>query len=119
MKMIKLVVLFFFIGSMGYAQNTPKLELNEETKLIEATYFHEDGSISQKGTFNLDRKLHGEWISYNKNGDIVAIGEYAKGVKTGKWLFWADNTLKEVVYAANAIAGVTETTNSEGIVLNN
>ena len=119
MKNVFLVIVVFFISLVSYAQMNKEMKLNKETNLVEAIYFHENGSISQKGTFNLERKLHGEWVSYNKEGKTVAIGSYINGVKTGKWLFWANDILKEVEYADNTIAGVTETKNTQGIVNRN
>ncbi len=111
----------FFIAVLLFAttclaQVKPEMKLNKETNLIEATFFHANGEISQKGTFNLDKQLHGEWLSYNSKGEMITVGSYENGVKTGKWLFWANNVLKEVEYNENAIAAVTETKNTEGIV---
>ncbi len=119
MKNIFSLIAVFFISIVSYAQMNKEMKLNKETNLVEATYFHENGVISQKGTFNLERKLHGEWVSYNIESKTVAVGSYSNGVKTGKWLFWANDILKEVEYADNTIAGVTETKNTRGIVNRN
>jgi len=89
-----------------FAQTEPELKLNEETNLIEATYFHHNGEISQEGTFNLEKKLHGKWISYNEEGEKISIGNYTNGLKTGKWVFWSGDDKKEVEYSNNAIASV-------------
>lgn len=119
MKKYGLLLAFSIAISLGYGQEEKKLKFNEETGLIEATYYHANGQISQEGTFNKDRKLHGQWISYNEQGEKIALGSYDNGLKTGKWFFYADNTLKEVEYSKNAIASVTEAKNSEGIVNQN
>ena len=93
--------------AMGaYGQKDKELTLNEETGLIEAVYYHDNGAVSQKGTFNLDRKLHGEWVSFNEDGIKIAQGSYEKGLRTGTWLFWNDNTMKKVEYSKNAIASI-------------
>ncbi len=119
MKKTFLFLVALFLSLNVFAQKEKELVLNEETNLIEATYFHSDGEISQKGTFNLDKKLHGEWISYNKKGEIISVGSYIDGLRTGKWLFWSNDILKEVQYNDNAIAGVSSTENTEGIVSRN
>lgn len=114
-----ILIIALFISMVSFAQTEPELKLNKETNLIEATYFHTSGEISQKGTFNLEKKLHGEWMSYNEKGETISVGSYKNGVKTGKWLFWSNDILKEVEYSDNAIAAVTETKNTEGIVSRN
>ena len=106
MKNTILIFALVLISSIAFAQTEPELKLNEETNLIEATYFHDNGSISQEGTFNLQKELHGKWISYNEEGKKVSIGNYTNGLKTGKWFFWSGNDMKEVEYSNNAIASV-------------
>lgn len=103
----------------GYAQQSKKLVLNEEINLIEATYYHDNGVISQRGTFNLDRKLHGQWISYDEEGQKVALGTYINGIKTGKWLFWEGDKLTEVEYKNNLIASIDSIEKNSGVVKNN
>ena len=66
-----------------FSQKERELEFNEVTDLIEATYYHDNGVISQKGSFTIDRKLHGEWISYDREGAKVSEGFYKNGVRTG------------------------------------
>ncbi len=108
MQRMTVLLAVLFISTAVFAQKEKELRLNQETNLIEATYYHENGEVSQQGTFNLDRKLHGEWISYNKEGDRVSIGSYDNGVKTGKWIFWSEGVMKEVEFSNNAIASVIQ-----------
>ncbi len=119
MKKTILVLIILFVSVNAFAQTKPDMKLNKETNLIEATYFHANGEVSQKGTFNLEKQLHGEWMSYNEKGETISVGSYKNGAKTGKWLFWANDILKEVEYSNNAIAAVNETKNTEGIVSRN
>lgn len=119
MKNILFVATLLFYCVSSFAQTKPEMKLNKDTNLIEATYFHSNGEVSQKGTFNLEKKLHGEWMSFNEKGETISIGSYNNGLKTGKWLFWANHLLREVEYDANAIAAVTETKNTKGIVIEN
>lgn len=112
-----LIILLVFMGSAGmYGQERVERVFNKETNLIEATYYAENGQISQEGTFNTDGKLHGQWTSYNEDGEKIAVGSYENGAKTGTWYFWADDTLKEVEFSDNQIASVQEIKNSSGIV---
>lgn len=119
MKKIALVLVILFVSVSAFAQVETEMKLNKETQLIEATYYHTNGMISQEGTFNLDKKLHGEWISFNAKGETISVGSYVNGVKTGKWLFWSNDVLKEVEYSNNAIAAVNESKNKDGIVSRN
>ena len=53
------------VCGFGYAQKKEDIRHKAETNLIDATYYHENGQISQTGTFDLKGKLHGQWISFN------------------------------------------------------
>ncbi|WP_149274074.1 toxin-antitoxin system YwqK family antitoxin [Pareuzebyella sediminis] len=111
MKNLIAVIAILLIASVGYGQNQKDVELNKETNLFEATYYHENGEISQTGTFNLAGKLHGDWMSFDNEGNKVSEGTYNQGVRTGKWYFWSDGQVKEVEFDNNVIASVI---NKEG-----
>ena len=102
--------------SIGYAQKEKEVKLNTETNLIEATYFHDNGEISQQGTFDLDGKLHGDWLKYNEEGDLISEGRYNRGIRTGKWRFISNGVVKEVEFDNNAIASVTDKGNKSSLV---
>jgi hypothetical protein len=55
---------------------------------------------------------------FNDQGDKLAHGSYALGVKTGKWLFWQENTLKEVDFINNKMVAITQWNNKGTVVLN-
>lgn len=118
MKAIICTVTLVLMSIVTYGQKNKELVMNEDTGLIEAVYFYDNGVISQKGTFNLDRKLHGEWISYNEEGDIIAQGFYERGLRTGTWTFWQDGTMKKVEYSNNAVASVDGKKSSNTLVKN-
>ena len=118
MKKIFLFIAILFISATSFAQQQPELKLNAETNLIEATYFHDNGEISQKGTFNVQQQLHGKWRSYNDQGEKISIGSYANGLKTGKWVFWSKGDKKEVEYNDNAIASVDGIKKEPSVVKN-
>ncbi|MCF8713780.1 nicotinic acid mononucleotide adenyltransferase [Joostella atrarenae] len=109
-------MLFSFVMVAQNVENKPKLE--KEGDMVKATYFHDNGAVSQTGYY-LEGKLHGEWKSYNEEGRKTAMAEYNKGEKTGKWFFWNDNTLKEVNYQDNRITNVTTWNSSNPVVINN
>ncbi len=109
MKKAILFLAAFSITIISFAQQKKELKHNETTNLIDATYFHDNGKISQEGTFDLAGKLHGEWTSFDDKGEKVSMGAYDKGIRTGKWFFWTDGNVKEVEFSNNAIASVVDT----------
>lgn len=118
MKQYITLIIVFFTTIMVFGQKEKELTLNEDTGLIEAVYYHDNGVVSQKGTFNLDRQLHGEWISFNEQGEKITQGVYRDGLRTGKWTFWQGDTVKEVVYENNLVASVNGVKKSDGLVKN-
>ena len=116
MKKAMLILAIVFATSVAFGQSKKDQKLNKETNLIEVTYYHDNGIISQEGTFNLDGKLHGEWTSYDDQGHKIALGSYENGMKTGTWYFWSGDSKKEVEYSKNAIASVDGVKKSKGLV---
>lgn len=99
-----LVIGTLLVSSFLFAQEVePEYEI--VGNLVKSTFFHDNGKVSQEG-FYKDEKVHGLWVSYNEKGLKTSEGTYDKGIKTGKWLFWVDNNLKEIIYADNKIASV-------------
>ncbi|MEM7186685.1 MAG: hypothetical protein AAF466_08500, partial [Bacteroidota bacterium] len=87
--------------------------------LIEATLYHENGKVAQTGFYTLENKLHGEWISYNDNGEKTAVASYDNGAKVGTWVFFHGDTMKEVSYESSKIAEVkTWTVTDTKVVVN-
>jgi antitoxin component YwqK of YwqJK toxin-antitoxin module len=105
MKKVALV-LFILVVGLGFSQNKRTLELNEDTNLIEVSYFHDNGKVSQTGFYTIDGKLQGEWISYDVYGNKKISAKYNNGEKTGKWFYWSASSLKEVDYSNNKVASV-------------
>ena len=116
-KILALVLLVF--TSMSFAQNERTLTYNEDTNLIDVVYYHDNGKISQTGSYTVEGKLHGEWLSYCEEGNKIVSAKYDKGQKVDKWFYWSGTTLKEVDYSNNAIASVNEWSNKEVIVSRN
>ncbi len=118
MKKILVLLVMISVG-FTYAQEERTLKLNKEKDLIEVTYYHDNGEVSQTGYYTVDGKLHGEWLSFCQEGNKMVSAKYDNGKKVGKWFYWSGNTLKEVDYSNNAIANVNEWTNSKATVASN
>jgi len=114
MKKVVFIFALLVVG-FGYSQNERTLTLNEETNLIEVSYFNEVGQITQTGFYTTEGKLHGEWITYDLQGNKKVSAKYNEGVKTGKWFYWSSTTLKEVDYSDNKIASVNTWVNQNTI----
>jgi len=121
MTKMKKAVIFLamtFVTVLVYGQENKDQIFNKETNLIEVTDYHDNGIISQEGTFNVKGELHGEWISYDAMGNKISQGSYENGDKTGKWIFWSNNTMKEVEYSNNQIASINGVKNSSRVADN-
>ncbi len=94
-------VFAFLITVVSFAQVKRDLKLNNDTNLIDVVYYHDNGVVSQTGSYTLDGKLQGEWLSFNAEGKKVVIGNYDNGKKGGKWIHWIDGVPKEVNYVNN------------------
>ena len=71
---MKKLVLFFFIfliTVISFAQQKRDLKLNKDTNLIEVVYYHDNGVVSQTGTYTLDGKLQGVWLSFDTEGKKI------------------------------------------------
>jgi hypothetical protein len=118
MKKAVILIALTFVTILAYGQENKVQKLNKETNLIEVTDYHDNGMISQEGTFNLKGQLHGEWISYDALGNKISQGSYENGYKSGKWFFWSNNTMKEVEYNKNEIASINGVKNSSRVADN-
>jgi len=111
-----LVIAIMLTASLTFAQDVePKFE--KQGNVTEATFYHDNGLVAQKGNFNKENKLHGTWTSFDKEGNKLAIGNYNSGIKVGKWFFWNGKSLKEVDYINNNIENVNEWENKSSLAL--
>ena len=109
MKKLILLTFAFLITVVSFGQKQKRdLKLNKETNLIDVVYYHDNGVVSQTGSYTTDGKLQGEWLSFNTAGKKIVSANYDNGKKVGKWFYWNDAILKEVDYSTNAIASVKE-----------
>lgn len=117
--MMKKIILMAMIlcGATVMAQDV-KPNFEKKGNIITGTFFYDNGTVKQEGTYNKDGKLHGEWIMYNTKGKKTAMGNYTNGEKTGKWFFWkSGEELVEVDYNNNQIADVTTWQNSNSVAI--
>ncbi len=108
MKRIFIIAIMLCV-SITFAQEEKNVTYIENGDLTEATYYYDNGAIKQEGTFNAEGKLHGQWISYDINGDKTTVANYVNGKKTGTWQFWSkDGIVREVIYENSRIVSVNE-----------
>ncbi|RMB58588.1 nicotinic acid mononucleotide adenyltransferase [Dokdonia sinensis] len=121
MKKLMMILVAVIVVNVAQAQEKVKKDTYiQNGDLIEATLYHDDGTISQQGFFTAKGVITGEWVSYNRNGEKLAVAQYDKGAKVGTWFFWSDdNTLKEVQYSNSKIASVNVWKNEGERVVSN
>lgn len=103
-----ILIALVFIGTTVAAQNLNQPKLETKGTLTVATYFYDNGSVQQQGAFNKNGALEGLWTSYDFEGNKLSQGNYSNGIKTGKWFFWTENSLKEVDFVNSNIMNVNE-----------
>ncbi len=119
MKNLLFILSFLFIGIGCFAQKERKVTLNKDTDLMDVIYYHDNGEVSQTGSYTLDGKLHGDWLTFDINGEKTVAATYDHGKKVGKWFYWLDKTLKEVDYSNNSIVNVREWKDDTSLAVNN
>lgn len=90
----------------AFSQEVKKNEYVLNGDLIEATLYHENGVIAQKGFYTLENKLQGAWTSYDAQGNKTAVAHYKNGEKIGSWIFYQGDILKEVKYDNSRISEI-------------
>ncbi|WP_210423615.1 nicotinic acid mononucleotide adenyltransferase [Croceivirga thetidis] len=119
MKATISLLLCLLVSSLGFSQKKEEIKHNQETNLIDAVYYHDNGEISQQGTFDLEGKLHGEWISFNEKGEEVSRGLYNNGKRVGTWFFRVQDGIKEVQFDKTGIVSVVNREGSSGVAIKN
>ncbi len=111
-------ILIMLCVSFTYAQNNTEPKLEKDGDITFVTYYYDNGNVQQKGAFDVNKKLHGQWISYDINGEKTAQGSYKNGKKVGKWFFWSGDNLREVDYVDSKIVNVNEWNNKTKLASN-
>ena len=110
-KFAMFLMVALYSTSITVAQDV-KQEVNKDSyelvgDMIEAVLYHDNGKVAQKGTYNKKGVLHGDWISYDRQGNLQSVAHYDNGNKVGTWRFYTDETMKEVTYVDSRISEVT------------
>ncbi|WP_298532558.1 nicotinic acid mononucleotide adenyltransferase [uncultured Algibacter sp.] len=101
MKKSVLLIFAFLIAVVSFAQQKRELKHNPDTNLIDVVYYHDNGVVSQTGSYTADGKLQGVWLSFDTEGNKIVSANYDNGKKVGKWIHWIDGEKKVVDYANN------------------
>lgn len=101
-----LVVLMMATLSLS-AQEKPKYE--REGNKIRVTHYYENGVVKETGTY-YKSVLHGKWIQYDLNGNVLFEANYENGDKEGKWFKWdlEEKVLYEMIYDDNLLVSVDQ-----------
>ena len=101
MKKSILLLFAFLITVVSFAQQKRELKHNPDTNLIDVVYYHDNGVVSQTGSYTADGKLQGVWLSFDTEGKKIVSANYDNGKKVGKWIHWIEGVPKEVDYSKN------------------
>ena len=106
-KLALLLVVGLCSMSLMTAQDQKKDTYELVGELIEAVLHHDNGEVAQMGTYNKKGVLHGDWISFDREGNVQSRGSYENGKKVGTWRFYTKDKMKEVIYVDSRISEVT------------
>lgn len=95
------IIAFLLFTTLTFAQKERMLTLNKETNLIDVVYYHDNGEISQTGSYTADGKLEGKWLTFDEKGIQLVTAFYKEGKKVGKWIYKIEGQIKEVDYSKN------------------
>ena len=105
---VNIILMLFCVAAFSQEQ---KVEFKKvDNDLIKATYYFADNSsvIEREGFFNKNEKLQGMWVSYDVQGNKIAIAYYNNGKKDGVWSYFKDGKVNLVTYDNNKIINVEE-----------
>ncbi len=118
MRKIIMILIAVSMGTIAQAQEKKDTYI-VKGDIIEATLYHDNGTIAQTGSFAKDGTLTGTWTSFDRVGNKTAVGNYENNQKVGKWFFWEKEVLREVDYKNSKIAVVNTWVNDGTQVVSN
>lgn len=74
------------IGKGGWKEDAGKILFNGPWE-----FYHNNGALKSKGSFNQLEKKEGEWFYYYQNGNLKEHSRYRNDTANGKSTFWFDN----------------------------
>ena len=103
MKKLFIIVLSLFLFVNVNANGNDTIILNGNK--LELTRTYENGVVREKGTYNLNKERHGDWVSYYRNGQTSTIGHFKNDKKDGEWRHYnrEGSLLAIIVYEENQI----------------
>ena len=124
MRLLVLLCIMALSTNVAFAQDCQKVcdknnQFVANGDVIEATLFHENGAVAQKGFYTKDNKLTGEWISYDTVGNKTAVAQYDNGSKVGTWVFYEGDLKREVTYTNSRISNVNTWEKKDSRVVSN
>lgn len=108
MKKLLLILSVLFAFQFTSAQHEDTMKMVNLGSLFEVTIYYDNGKIMQHGFLTPDNKLHASWESYYEDGTKKCVATYDKGVKTGIWYYYYNDSTKRVTYEDNKIVEVEE-----------
>ena len=100
MKNIFILTIALFT-TIAFAQKERTLTLNKETNKIDVAYYHDNGAVSQTGSYTADGKLDGKWLTFDEYGNKTITAFYKEGKKIGQWVYIIEGKTKTVNYTKN------------------
>ncbi len=82
-------------------------------------YWYSHGKIyGNQGGYS-GNLLHGEYIEYDIDGNLILKGRYDRGLKSGKWIYWYENgVIREVIeYEGGLLEGTISRYSDDGKIL--
>tara|TARA_E500000178_G_C16423247_1_gene488257 strand:- start:159 stop:509 length:351 start_codon:yes stop_codon:yes gene_type:complete len=102
---MRILLMFFALSITSLSAQEKKIVTEEGINTFKVVYYNEAGNILQQG-YVINKKLHGEWSSFYKDGIKAVSGHYEKGKKVGKWFFWNKESIREVDFVDNNVIKV-------------
>lgn len=114
-KLIMSVMLLFLVPCVSGQKKEPSYTIQGDN--VKVIHYFPDGSVYKRGFFK-NKRLTGEWIEFNQEGNKVATGFYIEGKKSGTWFRWNKNKLRQINYKNNTIVSVTNWREQVNLVVN-
>lgn len=103
-----ILLMGLFLALSANAQENVQYEQDPVTELISYTKTYDNGQVAETGSFNANRKPHGEFKAYDRAGNLLTVAYYKNGYKHGTWKHWNNNKYTEVIYDKNTMVKAIE-----------
>ena len=104
MKKLAIFIVIVSLAFTGYSQdNEPTFTKVDD--MVKVTYYYDNGHVKTEGFFK-DKKLTGQWVTYDTTGKRIQLANYKDGKKVGTWLIWTKDGIREINYVNNKLISV-------------